>query len=181
MSFEQIENFQESAVLNESKEKEGIFEIDRSWENDPKNIDVAQRLAYEKLLEMGWDEDQAGEFSLAVAEAMANAILHGNLGVNRKDGPEDYIERIKEAQEKDENKEKRAEMYLCFTKDEATARIKDAGNYVPEAMVDPTTGEYLLKGSERGLYLIGTKVDDLEFFPGEIIFKKRRKANVDGI
>jgi anti-sigma regulatory factor (Ser/Thr protein kinase) len=167
MKFEHIEN----------REGAEIYEEEFSWENEPGKSDEAQTLADEKLKALGWPEGQAFAFSEAVHEAVDNAIVHGNLNVNRKDGSDDYPDRIKAAQEA--NKEKRVRMYFRFSKDDATAQIKDEGGYVPEKLDDPTAGEHVLDGSGRGLYLIFSKVDDVNFAPGEIIIHKQRKDNED--
>ena len=133
----------------------------------------------DKLKELEWPEDQADAFVFAVREVMMNAIVHGNLNVNRKDGEKDFLDRIKAAQQVEENKQKQVKVYFRFTKDEATAQIKDEGNFVPDEIVDPTTKDQLLSGSERGLPLIMMKVDNATFSPGEVILHKQRKDNED--
>jgi anti-sigma regulatory factor (Ser/Thr protein kinase) len=135
----------------------------------------------EKLKELGWPEDQTEAFADAVRESMMNAIVHGNLNVNKNDGEHTFGERIKAAQEIDENKQKRVHAYFRFTKDEATAQIKDEGTFVPGEIVDMTSEDQLSKGSERGLPLIMMKVDNLTFSPGEVILYKQRKDNEDAI
>ena len=163
----------------ERRESNEVYEQEFSWENDLGNIDRAGAITKEELSKLGWPEDQADAFSLAVHEAVANAVLHGNLGVNMSDGEAGYRDRIKDAQEK--NKEKRVKIYFRFSKEDATAQIKDEGDFVPEGIIDPTTGERLLKGSGRGALIIESAVDNLTFSPGEIIIHKQRKENEDAI
>jgi anti-sigma regulatory factor (Ser/Thr protein kinase) len=165
----------------EKKEGGEKYEESFSWENDIENADRAREIAEVKLTELGWPEDQRFAFSLAVDEAVANATLHGNLGVDKKDGEEGYMERITAAQQLEENKAKRVEIFFRFTPEEAFAQIKDAGNFVPEGIVDPASEDRLLKGSGRGLPLIAMKVDGMQFSPGEIIFWKKRNDNEDAI
>jgi anti-sigma regulatory factor (Ser/Thr protein kinase) len=169
MKFEKIEN----------REGGEIYEEEFFWDNELGNSDRAQEMTEEKLLAFGWPEDQASAFSQAVHEAVDNAIVHGNLNVERNDGGSEYMERIKTAQEA--NKEKQIRIYFRFTKDEATAQIKDEGNFVPENIIDPTTHERLLNGSGRGSFIIDNGVDDLTFSPGEVILHKQRKDDEDAI
>jgi anti-sigma regulatory factor (Ser/Thr protein kinase) len=170
MKFETIKN----------RESGEAYEEDFSWNNDLENSDRAQIAAEQKLLELGWPEDQASRFSQAVHEAMDNAIVHGNLGVEREDGEDlNYFGRIKSAQEA--NAKKQVKIHLQFTKEDATARIKDEGDFVPEGIIDPTTQERLSKGSGRGSFIIENGVDDIIFSPGEITIHKRRNDNEDGI
>lgn len=156
----------------EKKENSEIFEKDFSWENDIKNADQAAMMTNEELLRLGWPEDPAYKFSLAVQEAVMNAIVHGNLGVNRKDGEDDYVARIKAAQE--QNEAKRVKVYFRFTKDDATAQIKDEGNFIPQEMGDPTEGDNLLQGSGRGFLIIFDGADNVNFSKGETIIHKKK-------
>jgi hypothetical protein len=173
MNFEKIEKREGGAE---------VYEEEFSWDNSLENIDGAQELVENKLKALGWPEDQADAFAFAVRETMMNAIVHGNLNVNRKDGEDDFIKRVRAAQQVEENAAKRVKAYFRFSKDDAMAQIKDEGDFIPPGeIVDPTTEDRLTKGSERGLPLIAMKVDNLEFFPGEVILHKQRKDNEDAI
>lgn len=157
------------------------YEESFSWENDIENGYRAKEMVEKKLIELGWPEGQAYAFSVAVDEAVANATLHGNLGISQRDGKDTYEDRIKAAQQLEENKVKRVEIFLRLTSEEAFAQIKDAGNFVPGEIVDPTTGERMEQAGGRGLPLIAMKVDGMQFSPGEIIFWKKRNDNEDTI
>jgi anti-sigma regulatory factor (Ser/Thr protein kinase) len=170
--------FEQRAAAAEHRE---AYEEECSWDNDLANIDKAQAIAEDELVALGWPEDQAHSFSLAVNEAVANAIVHGNLGVNKSDGESDFFERIKAAQGKEENRQKNIKLFFHLTKDEATVRIKDEGDFVPGEIVDPTTEKQLLQGNARGLPLIAMKVDNLTFSPGEVVLHKQREADEDVI
>jgi anti-sigma regulatory factor (Ser/Thr protein kinase) len=165
----------------EGREQNEVYEEEFSWDNSLENIDVAVSITEDKLKELGWPEDQRGAFADAVREAMMNAIVHGNLNINKSDGENDFTERIRAAQEIGENKMKQVRVFFRFTKDEATAQIKDEGTFVPDKIVDMTAEGQLLKGSARGLPLIAMKVDNLAFSPGEVILHKQRKDNEDAI
>jgi hypothetical protein len=169
----------ETYLASESEQSSEKYEESFSWENDIENGYRAKEMVEKKLTELGWPEGQAYAFSVAVDEAVANATLHGNLGVNKRDGEAGYEERIKAAQHLEENKAKRVEIFLRFTAEEAFAQIKDAGNFVPEEIVDPTTGDRIEQAGGRGLPLIAMKVDGMQFSPGEIVFWKKRNDNED--
>jgi anti-sigma regulatory factor (Ser/Thr protein kinase) len=164
--------------MNNFEKREGgeAYEREFLWNNDLKNIDTAQALTEEKLKELGWPEEEADAFASGVREAMMNAIVHGNLNVSKRDGEDDFHERIKAAQEQEKNRAKHVKAYFRFSKDDATAQIKDEGNYLPpEDIGDPTDGERLLQGSGRGLYLIFNGADNVTFSEGEIVIYKQRK------
>jgi anti-sigma regulatory factor (Ser/Thr protein kinase) len=180
MAFEQIGSFDDN---NEAIKKKETFEEAFSWESTTATVDRATLLSEEKLRALGWPEDDVASFSLAVNEAVANAVVHGNLKVNKKEGDAEFYERIKAAEEKEENKEKKVQVVFKFTKDTAVADIKDEGNFVPdeEKLANPLGPQGLLHGSGRGIGLIGMKVDNVEFFPGRIVLTKYRDDDKDGI
>jgi anti-sigma regulatory factor (Ser/Thr protein kinase) len=158
----------------EAKEDAKIFEESFSWDNDPENAERAAEMTKEELVRLGWPEEAAYKFSLAVAEAVANATIHGNLGIDKKDGEDNYEERIRKAQE--ENEAKRVKVYFRFTKEEATAQIKDEGKFIPpKEMIDPTEGDNLLKSSGRGFLIIFDGTDNVEFLEGETILHKQNQ------
>ncbi|HEY5220567.1 MAG TPA: ATP-binding protein [Candidatus Paceibacterota bacterium] len=163
--------------MNFERREQELYEEEFSWDNSLENSDRAQVLTEEKLKELGWPEDQAFAFSVAVKEAVDNAIVHGNLQLNRKDDAENYDKHITEAQEV--NKDKHVKVWLRFSKEDATVQIKDEGAYVPDQLPDPTASEHLLEGSGRGLWMIFKNVDNVEFSPGEVILHKQRKDNED--
>jgi anti-sigma regulatory factor (Ser/Thr protein kinase) len=164
-----------------SQENHEAYEKSFSWDNDRAHIEEAQTLVEAELLKLGWPEDQAYGFSLAVNEAVSNAIVHGNLKVNKKDDPDTYFERLEQARALEENKAKHVEVAFQFTSDEAMAEIKDEGDFVPNFTKDREMESNPLQGSGEGLNLIGIKVDDIEFSPGTVILRKYRKDNEDGI
>src|SRR5262249_24462993 len=83
------------------------------------------------------------EIELALREALANAIVHGN--------------------EEDPNKR----VYVncrCTPDGEVSIRIEDEGNgFVHDAVPDPTSHGNRLRTHGRGIYLIRTLMDDVDF------------------
>ncbi|HUC01616.1 MAG TPA: ATP-binding protein [Candidatus Paceibacterota bacterium] len=163
-----------AAAAAESEEKK-TFEEDHFFDSTLESVNKAEDIVEKQLAAFGWPEDIAYRFCLSVREAMANAVIHGNLGLTMGKDEDGYSARIAEAQRSEENKAKRVKVYYHLTKDEATVHIKDEGNFIPTIKRDPTTGEALLKGSGRGLFLIDKGIDNLQFFPGEIILHKQNR------
>lgn len=166
--------------VGQAQEKNEKFEQAFSWKSELASVEAAQKIAKEKLMELGWKEDSAEEFSLAVNEAVANAVVHGNLKVNKADSEFDFFERIKAAETAEENKDKFVQAIFEFTKDMAMAEIQDEGDFVPNAPPDIATTSSL-KGSGLGLSIIRNKVNDVEVSPGKIILRSYRRDREDQI
>ena len=106
------------------------------------NIEMAQHLCG-KLLE-GWDlsEETTHWILMALREALANAIKHGN------------------AQDLD----KRVHLEMDVTDHTLTIRIRDEGvGFDPEAVVDPLAPENRFKTSGRGIFYMKTFMDEVRF------------------
>ena len=106
------------------------------------NIEMAQHLCG-KLLE-GWDlnEETTHWILMALREALANAIKHGN------------------AQDLD----KRVHLQMDVTDHTLTIRIQDEGaGFDPEAVVDPLAPENRFKTSGRGIFYMKTFMDEVRF------------------
>lgn len=171
-------NFENPEQNNESNEK---FEQTFAWKSERTTVETARTIAEEKLVELGWQKDSAEEFSLAVSEAVANAVLHGNLKVNKADGESDFFERVSAAEAAEENKNKLVQVTFNFTNEEAVAEIQDEGDFiapVPPGIYAPPGS---LKGSGRGLDLISKITNEVEVAPGKIIIRSRRRDHEDKI
>jgi serine/threonine-protein kinase RsbW len=106
------------------------------------NIEMAQHLCG-KLLE-GWDlsEETTHWILMALREALANAIKHGN------------------AQDLD----KRVHLEMDVTDHTLTIRIRDEGvGFDPGAVVDPLAPENRFKTSGRGIFYMKTFMDEVRF------------------
>lgn len=106
------------------------------------NIEMTQHLCG-KLLE-GWDlsEETTHWILMALREALANAIKHGN------------------AQDLD----KRVHLEMDVTDHTLTIRIRDEGvGFDPGAVVDPLAPENRFKTSGRGIFYMKTFMDEVRF------------------
>ena len=79
---------------------------------------------------------------MALAEAAANSILHGNKS----------------------DKNKNVEITVTVTLKKIVIKIKDEGKgFVVSDVPDPTKEENMLKGNGRGLHIMKSLVDNLEY------------------
>jgi len=120
-------------------------------------IDVVEELAANLGQAVGFTEE-VFEIKLAVREAVANAVLHGNKA---QAGKLVHLEFLME--------------------DEGLAvRIRDEGpGFRIEEIPDPTRAENLLKPTGRGVLLIRNLMDEVDFSRtaeagGEVVMVKRR-------
>ena len=106
------------------------------------SVHKAEQLALETATGAGFDEEVCGRIAIAVREAMANAVLHGN----RSDPA------------------KRVTFSLERTRERLTIAVRDEGAGMdPASVADPLDPANLLKGSGRGIFLIRAYMDQVEF------------------
>ena len=108
------------------------------------NIEMAQHLCG-KLLE-GWDlsEETTHWILMALREALANAIKHGNA----------------------QDSAKRVHLEMGVSGETLSIRIRDEGSgFDPERVDDPLAPENRLKTSGRGIFYMKTFMDEVRFRP----------------
>ena len=97
------------------------------------------------------------DIELALHEALANAVMHGN--------GEDSCKRV----------------YVtcrCYMDGEVAITVRDEGRgFDPSVLVDPTFRENLLVTHGRGIYLMKTLMDEVSFKEGGAVVMMRKKAN----
>lgn len=106
------------------------------------NIELVQ-VAIESSLDMlDLGEKAAHRIGLAVREAVANAIKHGNR----------------------EEADKRVEVNCTFEESQVLVRIEDEGDgFDPESLPDPLKAENLLKPSGRGILFMNEFMDEIHY------------------
>ena len=129
-------------------------------ESTLESVNKAEEMADQVAAQAGIDEDTRSGVSMAVREAMINAVLHGNT----------Y------------DPAKRVNLTLEQNGKELIVTITDEGHgFVPEEVPDPLAPENLLKESGRGIFLMRAFMDEVRFRklnPGtEIILIKRIQSN----
>jgi len=97
------------------------------------------------------------EIELALREALANAVIHGN----------------------GENPHKRVFVECrCYIDGELSISVRDQGRgFDTNAVPDPTDPENRLFTHGRGIYLIKTLMDEISFDAGGAVVRMRKKSN----
>jgi len=97
------------------------------------------------------------EIELALREALVNAIVHGNQ----------------------EDPDKRVHVKCrCTAEGEVSIAVEDEGDgFVHDAVPDPTSPDNLLRTHGRGIYLIRTLMDEVDFKQGGSVVHMRKNAN----
>jgi serine/threonine-protein kinase RsbW len=114
------------------------YTLDSSLESVNKVEKAAQRLAKKA----GFDDDAVFQIAMAVREAAVNAVLHGNS----------Y------------DPQKKITASFEITGSALIVRIDDEGEGMdPAKLPDPLAPENLLRGSGRGIFLMRSFMDDVQF------------------
>ena len=173
---------EEARVLACLKESEHVFVLD----NDPAYFPARIALCREQLQRRGLTDDTGlMQVSMALDEALANALHHGNLEVSstlREKGLDVYFEEVEKRRTRDPYRDRRIFFTARVAADEACYVIRDEGKgFDPSTIPDPTDPANLEKASGRGLLLIRTFMDEISFRDGgrEIVMVKRRGAEAD--
>ncbi len=121
----------------------------------------------------------------ALHEAFINAIEHGNLELasGLRNDPDGAYQRMGDQRRSmTPYRDRLVQVIAQFTREKATIKIVDEGpGFDPRSLPDPTDPENIGKISGRGLLLIRTFMDDVQFNPtgNEITLIKRAKPQVD--
>lgn len=107
-----------------------------------KLIYVVDSVISEIISEMGFNEEARKQVNLAVIEAGTNAIKHGNKG----------------------DSSKIAHFQFGVHSDKITIKVRDEGEGFEIAQVDdPLDPENLLRSNGRGIFLMHSCMDEVEF------------------
>ena len=99
------------------------------------HIDLIQVVVDDALERLGLDDDSRHWVGIAIREAVANAIKHGNR----------------------QDPEKEVEVELAIAEDQAIIRVLDEGEgFDPQEVGDPLAPENLLKPNGRGIFYMKT-------------------------
>ncbi len=139
------------------------------WEL-PNNLEVLSFVREEiklRLKTLNWNEDSVDMLKLAVDEAISNAIIHGNLNLEIKEGESrvsKFYDQIREASKLTQNLNKR--VYLEFEADEHSVRvrIRDTGEgFIPDQQED----HELTETHGRGISIMQKTCDKVNFLGNE--------------
>ncbi len=102
--------------------------------------------------------DGESEVQIALREALANAIIHGNH----------------------ENPRKHVHVRFRCNPDEVSIAVKDEGRgFDINELPDPTAPENIGSGHGRGIYLMKAFMDEVRFEEGGVVVHMRKRAGHD--
>ncbi|HEX2252375.1 MAG TPA: ATP-binding protein [Thermoanaerobaculia bacterium] len=108
------------------------------------NIELVQVVVNDSLERLGLEDETRHWVDLAVREAVANAIKHGNR----------------------QAADKKVEVDLAVEGADLVVRIADRGEgFDPEEVNDPRTPENLLRPNGRGLFYMRSFMDRVDYAP----------------
>ena len=106
------------------------------------HIDLIQVVVDDALERLGLDDDSRHWVGIAIREAVANAIKHGNR----------------------QDPDKQVEVELAIADSQAIIRVVDQGEgFDPQEVGDPLAPENLLKPNGRGIFYMKSFMDDIEY------------------
>ena len=106
------------------------------------HIDLIQVVVDDALERLGLDDDSRHWVGIAIREAVANAIKHGNQ----------------------QDPDKQVEVELAIADSEAIIRVVDQGEgFDPQEVGDPLAPENLLKPNGRGIFYMKSFMDGIEY------------------
>lgn len=106
------------------------------------NIELVQVVLRDALLRLGMDEDTRHWVDIAVREAVANAIKHGN----------------------EQNPAKKVQVDLGIEDQELVIRVADEGaGFDPGGVHDPLAPENLLRPNGRGIFYMKSFMDNIHY------------------
>jgi serine/threonine-protein kinase RsbW len=113
-----------------------------TMESTLESVNKAEQMAEQAAALAGFDEDARGGISMAVREAMINAVMHGN----------GY------------SPDKRVNLSFEQAGGNLVITIRDEGGGLnPDDIPDPLAPENLMKQSGRGIFLIRAFMDEVKF------------------
>ena len=106
------------------------------------NIELVQIVMEEALRKLDLDDEVAHSIGMAVREAVANAIKHGN----------------------DEDPSKRVEVDCGVEDGEVVIRVTDQGRgFDPERVADPLADPNIMKPNGRGIFFMKSFMDEIDY------------------
>jgi CheY-like chemotaxis protein len=136
--------------------------------NDTKLADLLVTHLQEQAIQMGFcDETECMRIGVALQEALANAIHHGNLQVGsecRETSPTDYHALIAERCLASPYRDRSVRVTARLTRSQAVFTIRDEGQgFDASKLPDPREAANLEKASGRGVLLMRSFMDEVRF------------------
>lgn len=139
-------------------------EVELHVANDPALISIVIAYLHRILEDYGLiDESERARLAVALSEAISNAMIHGNLGVDsslRDDDPGEYFRTIDERRARSPYAERRVHIIMRFTQSSATFVVRDQGaGFDRSSLADPTEDANIFASSGRGILLMRAYTD----------------------
>ncbi|MEE8105359.1 MAG: response regulator [Planctomycetota bacterium] len=136
--------------------------------NEPQLLRPLVKQVQDTLLELGWQGDSSCmQMSVALNEALHNALEHGNLEISserRDKRMGDYEELIHRRRTEPPFRDRRIRVSCTLDRTEARFTVEDDGpGFDPGGLPDPRDPENIERFSGRGVFLMRTFMDDVEF------------------
>jgi CheY-like chemotaxis protein len=151
-------------------------------ENDPTLLPPLVALLQEDLAAMGLcDATGVTRVGVALAEALLNALYHGNLEVHtalRREGDEAFQRQVAQRRQLAPFRHRRIQLFAHVTPAEAVYVIVDQGpGFDPASLPDPTDPTHLERGGGRGVVLMHTFMDRVTYSRtgNQVTMVKRRE------
>ncbi len=159
---------------------ESVFVLD----NDPDLIAGFMKLVQELLSGVGlWDETGLVQVSIALQEAVSNAVFHGNLEVSsthRQTDDRIFSELALQRRQIEPYRARRVRIHVQLDRDAARFSVSDDGPGFDVSLLHrPVDPEDLNRIGGRGLLLIRTFMDEVTFnsHGNQIIMIKNRERD----
>jgi len=125
----------------------------------PSNVDIISPFVDQLILfisKMRPADDDNYEIELALREALVNAVVHGN---QNDSGKRIYVN------------------CRCTSDGGVSITVEDEGNgFDPDLVPDPTSPDNRLRTNGRGIYLMRTLMDEVDFRQGGSVVHMRKRA-----
>jgi anti-sigma regulatory factor (Ser/Thr protein kinase) len=129
------------------------------------------------------DEADCTRIGVALAEALANALYHGNLAIDsqlRADDEDAYWGLVAQRSALEPYCNRRIHVHAALSRDEALFVVRDEGRgFDPRALPDPTDPANLEKSTGRGILLMRAFMDTTIYnsVGNTVTLVKRRSPN----
>lgn len=136
--------------------------------NDAKLADLLVDYLLEQTVQMRFcDATECMRIGVALQEALANAMHHGNLGISsacRETSPSEYQALIARRSREAPYRDRSVYVTARFRRDEVAFTIRDEGEgFDPSTLPDPRETANLEKASGRGVLLMRSFMDEVRF------------------
>jgi anti-sigma regulatory factor (Ser/Thr protein kinase) len=154
-----------------------------SLENDPLLFAPLIQFLQDGAAQFGlWGDNERNRIGVALEEALANALYHGNLEVGSELREHDlpaYYETISVRRGQSPYRDRRIEVEAEFSFARASFTVRDDGaGFDPATLPDPTDPANLTKASGRGILLMKAFMDEVVYNAqgNSVVLIKNRQA-----